>query len=92
MDEIDNFVVLGEVEALARGLRGRTESRAQRRDADDIPFFAVKPVPFLGERGAVTAAAARRKAMPSKYEPTSETPLRHAPRGICSPPQTKNSS
>ena len=52
MDEIDNFVVLGEVEALARGLRGRTESRAQRRDADDIPFFAVKPVPFLGERGA----------------------------------------
>ena len=30
--------------------------------------------------------------VPSKYEPTSETPLRHAPRGICSPPQTKNSS
>ena len=81
MDEIDNFVVLGEVEVLAEDLRRRrTESRAQRRDADDIPFFAVKPVPFLGERGAVTAAAARRKAMPSKYEPTSETPLRHAPR------------
>ena len=75
MDEIDTFVVLGDVEALAEDLRRR---RSRGRNGVTLTTFPSSPLSRC--HSTEKEGRGRRKAMPSKYEPTSETPLRHAPR------------
>ena len=70
MDEIDEFVVLEEVEALAEGLR-RRQSRG--RNGETLTTFPSSPL-------SRCHSSEKEGRVPSKYEPTSETPLRHAPR------------